>query len=71
MLTDTNKLASGDHLEFDKSGIPLYAGQAELLEEYIARAWDVFYGRVGNAQLQAATPIHLRSGCRGIVYDAV
>ena len=32
MAMSTHKLASGDHLEFDKSGIPLYAGQLELFE---------------------------------------
>ena len=71
MAVSTHKLASGDHLEFDKSGIPLYAGQLELLEEYAQRAWDLFHGRTGNNSLQAATPIHLRSGCRGVVYEAV
>ena len=70
-FVNTMRLASGDHLEFDKSGVPLYAGQPDLLEEYVQRAWDLFHGRTGNSTLQAATPIHLRAGCRGVVYEAV
>ena len=68
---NTTKLAGGTHLEYDKSGVPLYAGQVELLDEYIERSWDLYYGRAGNDSLQAASPIHLRSGCRGVVYEAV
>ena len=68
---DASKVAHGSHLEYDKSGVPLYAGQIELLEEYIERAWDLYWGRAGNEGLQASTPIHLRSGCRGVVYEAV
>ena len=70
-MFDTQRIAAGDHLEFTKDGIPLYAGQPGLLEEYIARCWDVYYGRMGQPTLMAATPIHLRSGCRGVVYEQV
>ena len=41
------------------------------LEEYVERCWDIYWGRAGNDNLQAATPIHLRAGCRGVVYDSV
>ena len=58
-------------LEFDRNGIPQFGGEPHLLEEYTARAWDLFYGRTGNNALQGATAIHLRSGCRGIVYEAI
>ena len=68
---DTSKAVHGTHLEYDKSGVPLCAGQIDLLEEYIERAWDLYYGRAGAEGLQASTPIHLRSGCRGVVYEAV
>ena len=58
-------------IQFDKHGVPAYAAEPEQLEEYTARAWDIFYGRAGNSALQSTTPIHLRAGCRGQVYDAV
>ena len=46
-------------IQFDKHGVPSYAGEPEQLEEYIARAWDLFHGRAGNDSLQSTTPIHL------------
>ena len=51
---NSTKLAGGTHLEYDKAGVPLYAGQVELLDEYIERSWDLYYGRAGNDSLQAA-----------------
>ena len=71
MALNSDKISRGDTLEYDKNGVPLYSGQPHLLEEYRDRAWDLFHGRVGNPGLQATTPIHLRSGCRGTVYEAV
>ena len=68
---NTQRLASGDHPEFDRNGAPLYSGQLGLLQEYEARCWDLFYGTTGNSTLQATTPIHLRSACQGVVYEAV
>ena len=54
-------------LEFDKHGVPVFNGEATLLEEYQERCWDLFHGRSGTPALQSATPIHLRGGARGIV----
>ena len=57
--------------QYDKHGVPIYSGELHLLEEYNERAWDLFHGRTGQDSLQTATPLHLRSGCRGVVYEAV
>ena len=62
---------SGDSLEFDRNGIPVFDGKIALLDEYVDRCWDIFWGRSGEDTKQAATPIHLRAGCRGVVYEAV
>ena len=48
-------------LDTDRYGVPQFAGEAELLEEYMKRAWDLFYGREGQDSLQMSTPIHLRA----------
>ena len=58
-------------LEVDRYGVPQYGGEPELYEEYAERAWDLWFGREGNEQTQAATPIHLRSGLVGTAYAAV
>ena len=62
---------NGDSLEFDRNGIPVFEGRVALLDEYVDRCWDIFWGRSGDDSKQAATPIHLRAGCRGVVYEAV
>ena len=61
----------GSALEFDRNGVPWYLGRPDLYDEYAERAWDLFYGRSGQDTLQAATAIHLRSGCRDAAYRAV
>ncbi|CAE7722529.1 GIP, partial [Symbiodinium necroappetens] len=58
-------------LDVDRYGVPQYGGEPELYEEYQERAWDLWFGRDGNEQTQAATPIHLRSGLVGTAYAAV
>ncbi|CAJ1330013.1 unnamed protein product [Effrenium voratum] len=58
-------------LEFDKHGVPLYSGEAELFEEYVERAWDLWHGRDGQDSLQMSTPVHLRGGLSGHAYEAV
>ena len=58
-------------LESDRYGVPQYAGEPELYEEYAERAWDLWFGREGNESSQMATPIHLRAGLSGPAYEAV
>ena len=58
-------------LETDRYGVPQFAGEVELLEEYVDRAWDLFYGREGQDALQCATPLHLRAQLSGTAYEAV
>ena len=45
----------------DRYGVPQYAGEVEAFEEYVERAWDLYFGREGQ-ESQVSTPIHLRSG---------
>ena len=52
-------------------GFPNTVESLRLYEEYAERAWDLWYGRDGSEQTQAATPIHLRSGLVGTAYAAV
>lgn len=58
-------------LDTDRHGVPQFAGDVELLEEYVDRAWDLFYGREGQDALQIATPLHLRAQLSGTAYEAV
>ena len=58
-------------LELDKNGVPMFSGEPHLLEEYIDRAWDMYFGLMGEPSKQATAPIKLRQGCRGVVYNAV
>ena len=54
----------------DRYGVPQYAGEVEAFEEYVERAWDLYFGREGQ-ESQVSTPIHLRSGLTGHAYEAV
>jgi hypothetical protein len=58
-------------IAFDRAGVPMWDGNGEQHDEYVERAEDLFHGRAGNVELQAATPIHLRAGLSGTAYDAV
>ena len=58
-------------LDTDRYGVPQFAGEPELLEEYIDRCWDLYYGREGQDSLQIATPLHLRAQLSGTAYEAV
>ncbi len=62
---------NGKKLDFNKHGVPVYERDPAMLDEYEERCWDLYYGRAGQDALQRATPIHLRQGARGIVYEAV
>eukprot|EP00971_Amphidinium_carterae_P351904 6492330-Amphidinium_carterae.1 len=57
-------------LEFDRAGVPMYAGEAELWDEYRERALDLYHGRLGEEAKQKATALHLRAGLRGLAYEA-
>ena len=35
-------------LEVDRYGVPRYAGEPDLFEEYTERAWDLYFGREGT-----------------------
>ena len=63
--------AADSKLDTDRYGVPQFAGEAELLEEYIDRCWDLYYGREGQDALQIATPLHLRAQLSGTAYEAV
>jgi hypothetical protein len=58
-------------IELDRNGVPQYSGASEHFNEYVERAWDLFYGREGKNSEQAATALHLRSGLSGPAYEAV
>ena len=58
-------------LETDRYGVPQYSGQTDQFEEYVERAWDLWFGRVGQDSLQAATPVHLRAGLTDAAWEAV
>lgn len=58
-------------LETDRYGVPQYAGEAELFEEYVERAWDLYFGREGQDSLQISTPLHLRAQLTETAYEAV
>ena len=58
-------------METDRYGVPQYSGQTDQFEEYVERAWDLWYGRAGQDSLQAATPVHLRSGLTDAAWEAV
>ena len=58
-------------LETDRYGVPQYSGASETFEEYEERAWDLWYGRAGQEQLQTATPVHLRAGLTGSAWESV
>lgn len=57
-------------LEIDKFGVPHFGGKAEDFDEYCERAWDLFYGRQGNASMQAATALNLRSALTDTAYQS-
>ena len=54
-------------LETDRYGVPLYPGASETFEEHEERAWDLWYGRAGQDQLQTATP---RAGLTGSAWES-
>ena len=58
-------------LDTDRHGVPQFSGDPEMLEEYMDRAWDLFYGREGQDVLQVATPWHLRAQLSGSAYESV
>jgi hypothetical protein len=58
-------------LDTDRHGVPQFSGDPEMLEEYMDRAWDLFYGREGQDVLQVATPLHLRAQLSGSAYESV
>ena len=58
-------------LEVDRHGVPQYAGEPELYDEYEERSWDLWHGREGQDALQAVTAVHLRAGLTGTAYEAV
>ena len=58
-------------LDTDRYGVPQYAGEAELFEEYVERAWDLYFGREGQDSLQVSTPLHLRAQLTETAYEAV
>ena len=58
-------------LDCDRYGVPQYAGQPELFEEYQERCWDLFHSREGQDHLQVATPLHLRANLSGAASEAV
>lgn len=62
---------SASRLETDRFGVPQYAGEVELFEEYEERAMDLYYGREGQDALQTTTAIHLRAQLSGPAYEAV
>ena len=67
--TSISMSSSTSALTFDKNGVPQFDGQPHLLEEYEERCWDLFHGRPMNCK--RSTPVHLRAGCTGVVYEAV
>eukprot|EP00435_Cladocopium_sp_Y103_P025597 s1110_g6.t1 len=44
MSSLASTMGSEGKLETDRYGVPQFAGEVELLEEYVDRAWDLFYG---------------------------
>lgn len=42
-----------------------------MFEEYVERAWDLYFGREGQESLQATTPLHLRAQLSSTAYEAV
>jgi len=71
MSSMASTMGTDGKLETDRYGVPQFAGEVELLEEYVDRAWDLFYGREGQDALQCATPLHLRAQLSGTAYEAV
>ena len=63
--------SSGSKLDCDRYGVPQYAGETELFEEYVERAWDLYYGREGQDSLQVSTPLHLRAQLSSTAYESV
>ena len=63
--------SSGSKLDCDRHGVPQYAGETELFEEYVERAWDLYYGREGQESLQVSTPLHLRAQLSSTAYESV
>ena len=51
-------MGSDGKLETDRYGVPQFAGDVELLEEYVDRAWDLFYGREGHSVRHRSTFEH-------------
>eukprot|EP00971_Amphidinium_carterae_P200765 3983905-Amphidinium_carterae.2 len=54
-----------------RNDVPIYAGEAELWDEYKERAIDLYHGRQGEESKQKTTTLHLRAGLRGLAYEAV
>eukprot|EP00434_Breviolum_minutum_P008081 symbB.v1.2.007126.t1/scaffold435.1/size205859/1 len=54
-----------------RNGAPSCLRQTELFEEYVERAWDLYFGREGQESLQATTPLHLRAQLSSTAYEAV
>ena len=63
--------SSGSKLDCDRYGVPQYAGETELFEEYVERAWDLYYGGEGQDSLQVSTPLHLRAQLSSTAYESV
>ncbi|CAJ1448790.1 unnamed protein product, partial [Effrenium voratum] len=64
------RLYSNLFIEDPGSGDGANPQQAELFEEYVERAWDLWHGRDGQDSLQMST-VHLRGGLSGHAYEAV
>ena len=64
-------MAAHSRLETDGYGVPQYSGEPDAFEEYQEQAWDLYHGRDGSDQLQAAAAVHLRAGLTGAAYEAV
>ena len=47
----SNYPSADSKLDTDRYGVPQFAGEGELLEEYVERAWDLLYGREGQESL--------------------
>ena len=58
MSSMASTMGSDGKLETDRYGVPQFAGDVELLEEYVDRAWDLFYGREGHSVRHRSTFEH-------------
>ena len=69
MSSVASTMGSDGKLETDRYGVPQFAGEGELLEEYVVGAWDLFYGREGHAR--RLYPLQLRAQLSGTAFEAV